>query len=114
MKAETFDKIVEARANERVQEKVAKFKMECLFALEHLLGGKKWSGYNIDTTYLNNMRLPFSLLASENHRSGWPKILWETERNAVREELLGIMDEMQKALLAADKNQPGENREADE
>jgi len=109
MKEKTFDEIVKARANERVQAKLKAFKEVVKTACGQLLGDTYWRGYEQRITLIPNFREVLTLLASEDHTKDWPTSLWEKEEDAVREELLKTMDEMQRAFLAASKAEPGEN-----
>ena len=106
MNAQGFQKIVEARANERVQEKIRTFKKGVADIL-NAFSGRCYCDENNSLT--SHRRAIVAIMASEDHSKGWPKSLWENERTAVEKELLSIMDEMQKALLAADRSEPGEN-----
>jgi len=108
MKSEMFDKIVEARANERVQEKIKKLKRAIGTALTEMKGHRPGM-YPEECCREREAREILAILGSDNPNSGFPKTLWEREREAVTKELLGIMDEMQKALLAADRSEPGEH-----
>jgi hypothetical protein len=108
MKAENFDEIVKARANERVQRKIEAFREDCKRSATELIG-VKYCGYSdrFDDAY----RTLFAILASNKHTEGWPSSLWKKERELVSDELLRVMDEMQRAFLAASKADPGENKE---
>ena len=103
MKAKDFDNIVKARANERVQAKIDLFKQEVKNACTKLFGRSYY-------THDDLARKLFSVMASTNLIEGWPSQLWETEEKKVTEELLSIMDEMQRAFLAAQKGEAGENK----
>ena len=98
MNAEKFDKIVEARANERAQEKIATFKSEITKALTGLVGGH---GYSFLGAPYHEEAI--TALLSVNSTNEWPSVIWDTERKAVTSELLATMNEFQKALMAADK-----------
>lgn len=109
MKSEMFDGIVKARANERVQKKIRKFKQDVGKALSEM--GKGYSRVRPEENCgTEEAKAILAIMGSDNPNSGWPNTLWERERTAVEKELLAIMDEMQKALLAADKAEPGEHR----
>ena len=113
MNAQKFDEIVEARANERVQAKIKKFKADCCKAFGELIGDG-YTSHSYHNPFREEARVAFGVLASDNHAQGWPSSLWEKERQTVSEELLRIMDEMQKALLAASKSEDGENKPVEE
>lgn len=109
MTAKKFDELVKARARQRVDAKVKRFKQEIDRAYREL------TGESICFESYNQVRkLPhaiFTVLASENHRKGWPAWLWKNEEAAVERELLSIMDEMQKALIAVSSKQEYENEQ---
>ena len=113
MKEKTFDEIVKARANERVQAKLKAFKNSVKTACGQLLGDTYWSGYVQHKTLVQSFRTPLGILSSDDHTTGWPTSLWEKEEDIVREELLKTMDEMQRAFLAASKAEPGENTQSE-
>ena len=109
MKAERFDQIVEARTNERAQQKIDKFKKAVRDALGEL--GIWVSGYQMDDCLSQKEPLKiFAVLASSNPTVGWPKEIWDRERTEVVKALLATFDEFQKALIAADRAEPGENQ----
>lgn len=105
MTGEKFDRIVKARADQRVNEKIKQFKSVCSTAYAKLTG-ENWYTNFPDSVMAE---LIFGILASKKHCKGWPKELWEKEEKEVESELLSIMDEMQKALLAAELLEEGEN-----
>ena len=105
MKAEMFDKIVEARANENVQERIGQFQSAVIKALIALGAGDIWT---------DPAKACLAVMQGDNRREGWPEHLWERERKAVRDSLLSTMDMMQKALLAAEKAEPGEYSPAED
>jgi len=107
MKSEKFDRLVKARANERVQEKIREFKESCGYAFQKLTNQRSYvvSDYEMS----DFAKAVFAILVSKNNSKNWPRELWEKEEEKVERELLSIMDEMQKALIAADKNETGEN-----
>jgi hypothetical protein len=109
MTSDMFDKIVKARAMERVEAKINAFKKACLAASRELLPYSyidlRYGGVSLPAEH----RAVFALLASDNHGKNWPVRLWQYEEGLVAEELLKTLDEMQRALLAAEKQQKGEN-----
>jgi len=111
MKEKTFDEIVKARANERTQAKIKAFK-EAVKKACGALTGKDWYGYAQEKQLVPDFRTLLTILSSDDHTTGWPTSLWEKEEDHVREELLKTMDEMQRALLAVSKAEPGENVQA--
>ena len=103
MTGEKFAEIVTKRANERVQEKLKQFKQAIKHAFYELTGsdyvwknetGNKSTEAN--NKILENMAKEYCL----DPNRGWPKYLWEKEEEKVKDELLSLMDEMQKALLS--------------
>lgn len=98
MTANKFNDIVEKRANQRVNQKIENFKHAVGKAISELLDYKNLSlVYHVDKKDVQNI---FKNLSEKKLQTGWPSILWDREREAVSKELLSIMDEMQKALLA--------------
>jgi len=96
MNSSKFDTIVENRAAERVRARIRKFEYALLAELREL------SGRSIDNSSLPelfNGEIFVGILVGLQTRK-WPKYLWEQEREKVANELLSVMDEMQKALLA--------------
>lgn len=108
MNTERFTKIIEARADQRVQDKIRKFRNAVYRAAEELTGVNEqyyMEGYGPVTKSVVDV-------ACTPKPRKWPVSLWEKEEAAVQKELFSIMDEMQKALLAADNHTPGEERPA--
>lgn len=104
MNGKRFDQIVEARAKQRAEAIVNKFVNDvrnALIAVDHGL------------TYCGNIwedDLAKSLLAQLTNldRRGriWPEKILDMQREQVKNELLSVMDEMQKAIIAADNFKP--------
>ena len=101
MKAEKFEQIVRARANKRIQDRLVQFKKDITAALGKLTGGNYIGYATFGQKYWEH-------LAKNGWAKDWPPELWENEEKKVQYELLSIIDEMQKALLDADRNDPGE------
>lgn len=106
MTGEKFAEIVNRRANDRVQNKLRKFKAKIKDAFVELTGSAslydtgKPDDERDDTA--NRAILKRCLEAKDfNFNSGWPSMIWRREEEAVTKELLGMMDEMQKALLSS-------------
>lgn len=114
MKAERFDAIVKARAKARVDKKIAMFKTAVFDATRVLVLGNSPGGVLQGTALQKWARAPIEVLASNNVFEGWPVRLWKDEEKLVEKELLATMDEMSKALLAADKDEKPENSPAEE
>jgi len=108
MKKIKFDEIVAARANERVQQKISTFKLAIKKALAELVD-ESFHSYNLNESLPGSYRGFLNAMLSNNIKIGWPSTLWDVEKEKVASELLAIMDEMQKAMLAADRAEPGEN-----
>lgn len=118
MTSDKFNQIVENRANERVAVKVKTFIKEVAAAFEKLHPSLKsnyngrWAGgvagklvvaifnHLLDKTEGGTGK------TKEGKPSGFPVILWEEEREAVANELLATLDEMQKALMAPASTEP--------
>ena len=101
MKAKDFDTIVIERANQRVQKKLNTFRDTVRKALS-VLGGRMLLDPHAGTqvTELGCKALDN---AKVSQSKVWPSELWRAEEDAVRTELLGTMDEMSRALVAAGK-----------
>ncbi len=95
-----FEELVEARAVERVQTMINKCKGEVRAALRPLIEMHHSAASN---SYSEEACEILAILASENHKEGWPSRLWRRERQRVRKELFETMDEMQRTLLSLDK-----------
>lgn len=113
MTGEKFAEIVTKRANERAQEKIRIFEKKIKSALTeltgtyllYLSGEDKYKNDGRDDS-ANRIILERMLEASDVcFKSGWPSLIWRAEEKAVTEELLSMMDEMQKALLAKAPNE---------
>jgi len=99
MKAEKFDAIVKARADQRIQERLKIFKDDVRKALEKLTG-HSYAGYRSFGSSF------WKVLTGDNWHKGWPKTLWTEEEVRVENELLATLNEMQKAFLALEKEDP--------
>lgn len=97
MKPAKFDEIVKARAAERVDARIRRFKQSIAKAFSDDLGIRMSFNYNYKMEDKEASKV-LQVLCSDNHTKGWPKELWEREREAVTTELLSTMDEMQRAL----------------
>jgi len=104
MTGEKFTEIVTKRANERVQVKLAQFKKAIKHAFYELTGSDyttRPENRPSDRAAANNQILLHMAETFELDPSGnWPSILWRQEEEKVSDELLSMMDEMQKALLS--------------
>jgi len=94
-----FDQIVENRANERVQNKIAKCRKAIFTALNDVLTVN--FGSSESRTWPYDHQKILSILASPDTSQGWPQKIWEHETQLVTKELLATMDEMQAALIAS-------------
>jgi len=108
MKADMFDTIVEARANERVQKRINAFKKEITEAVVRLNGGRRENrgGGQFEQPSVRAALAVLTKDAGTTADKGWPVDLWKHEREDVAGELLETMDEMQKALIAVNKVLP--------
>lgn len=103
MTANKFDEIVNKRANQRVNQKIEDFKLAVGKAIKELFKYDNTSiYYALDKPEVITI---FKNLSEQKLQTGWPSVLWEKEREAVSKELLSIMDEMQKALLAPEPSE---------
>jgi len=100
MKAKDFDAIVVARANERVQNKIKIFRGNIIKALITLGGSVLYNSCSQQVSKVGELALACT---REHSSQEWPLELREMEEAAVRKELLSTLDEMQRALLAANK-----------
>ena len=97
MEAKGFDKIVQARADERVRDKILRFERAMLSALREFAGASD----NYKASAYGNEIL--TVLATPCNNRLWPPRMWREEEALVEKELLATMDEMQRALLAASR-----------
>lgn len=107
-----LEKMIEDRANDVVQDKIKKFKYEIELAVEKLVGlGRgdlKFGSYCKHEASTNVYRLAAAyivcLISNDQDPEtakaySWPALLWEKERDAIRNELLAKMDLMQQLLM---------------
>jgi len=116
MNASKFDQIVKARAQQRIEARVSKFRSDVALAFQALFTGMPYadSPFNfpshsrseISGQYLSKAKAQSALnglFYGENNqpqRITLPASFWETEEAEVSKQLLATMDEMQKALCA--------------
>lgn len=105
MKAEMFDKIVKARTDELVDNKIRRF-MKTVIEAARLLLGPSWSTVDVKRV--------INIASGIDSDRKWPKELWEHESKEVAEALLKTFDEFTQAKLAADKAEPPENKMEEE
>ena len=106
MNSDRFNQIIENRAQERVKKRVADFEKKIGDAFRELHSSvapnyySRWScgerGRNVSAIF----RFLIGAENAEGKPAGYPKALWDEEREQVEKELLATMDEMQKALIA--------------
>lgn len=105
MTGEKFAEIVTKRANERVQVRLKTFKEQVYTAFRNLMGetglrpsgeGNKKDKEDYNRAILQQMLEQKTIGITE----AWPKVIWKEEEECVTKELLSMMDEMQKALIA--------------
>ena len=100
--------IVKARANQRAQQKIENFKSSIRGHFQQL-GISLYTSDNGIQGGIDAIKI-YGFLSGFDGYPGWPRVIWDNEEELVRKELLATMDEFQKALLAAEKAEPGENR----
>ncbi len=105
MKGTDFDRIVKNRADERMQKKIGTFKNAIQNAFKNLTGSGYVSSEATSTDGVANWTILTGMVAKGDvfKLKEWPLYLWDGEENKVRSELLSVMDEMQKALLAPER-----------
>ena len=101
MTGEKFAEIVTKRANERVNIKIREFK-KAIYQAFNKLSGEQYISKNSKGLQGLNFAILAQMVEEEaiGFNVGWPRLLWEQEEEKVKYELLSMMDEMQKALLA--------------
>ena len=106
MKATTFDEIVTAKTNARVQDKIKEVRAAVFAAIDKMGYGASVDKFVFrDPTGWGKLILG-SILRNDGK---WPKRIWEEERKLVAGELLQTMDVMQKAILSTSrKADPGD------
>lgn len=103
MKNWKFDQLVAARANANVQEKILKCKLKIINALREVLGyqplnslsGSHWGYY---TNGVKECQKILSIMLSGNWTKDWPGVIWEAEKARVADEIIGMMQPMERAL----------------
>jgi len=104
MNSGKFDEIVVNRADERVQNKINKFRKDLAQTLKPLTGSAYYSGeYNVIRAGIGVLKA----IIGGDSRHDYPRDIWEREEKEVAEELLDAMDEMQKALIARGPDKDG-------
>lgn len=104
MTPDRFNTIVQNRAKERVEKKIADFEKAVADAALKLHPSLKsnylnrWSGGSAGKAMAAIFRRLLSREPTPEHPTGYPAELWADEEKAVQEELLATMDEMAKAL----------------
>ncbi len=94
MSPSRFNEVIQNRGHERAVKKIEAFKSAVHVALEALL--PKHCQYFCAAEHKEIL----GILLSGQLNAGWPAQIWHTEYERVTKELLGTMDEMQKALVA--------------
>jgi len=103
MNTEQFEKSVQNKANQNVQQKIATFKESLKKALNTLTGSeclsKDYYCYiSPDGCKANKEIFQLFINGDTISPNDWPKFLWEKEQKEVREKLFGMMDIMQRAV----------------
>jgi hypothetical protein len=80
-----------------VKERISKFKDEVKTSLDKLF---ITSNYKYCGTISGIGRTALNVLASDDNMKGWPSILWDEEETRVKDEIMSVMDEVQKMYLA--------------
>lgn len=102
MNAFKFDELVKARANERVQERIKKFREDIINAVKTLRPEFKHHSLTVRSDMVKG------LFACLPENTGWPAEIWRDEEECVSKELLATLDEMQKAFISIGKIIPDE------
>lgn len=103
MSPSKFDAIVENRAVERTRARIRQFQTDINEAVITLTKGRSRPLSN-DSFWAS---APWAEICAALISNKWPAYLWEQEREAVTKELLSVMDEMQKALVAPAPSEDG-------
>lgn len=120
MKDWKFDRLVQARADAQVQQKIKKCKLGILNAIRELLGAPAVQILDPSLGYFSDAESSkkiLQILSSDNWSKGWPRLLWDREEQKVAEEILGMMQPMERALRdlervpEADECQPEKENE---
>lgn len=96
MTGDKFNEIVKKRADQRVQDKIKKFKTELHNAVRDLTGQSEPYPWRIIQQKINTKAI--NAMLHENEK--WPRDIWDNEEKQVTKELLSTLDEMQLALLS--------------
>lgn len=129
MNQSRFDQVIKNRAQQRVDQRIEKFRLSVAEAFKELFRGTKsgpdfyyngWIPWNANKDVVivaGNVATGMYYQLPANGKSAscenpapkcvWPRCLWETEEASVEKELLATMDEMQKALLAPPPSEDG-------
>lgn len=116
MNASKFDQIVKARAQQRIEARVNKFRADIAAAFNDLFKGTPYQDSPFANPSYSRSEIKGQYLSSKNAKTvldslfyddaGQPKRMilplsfWESEESEVSKQLLATMDEMQKALCA--------------
>ena len=122
MNKSRFDTIVANRAHERVTAKIEAFRKSIADAFRNLhpsFAADYYNGFDYKARNSESVKLLLSNVAQGLYfqrdekgeylkegeakttvRLKWPRILWNEEQEAVQKELLAVMDEMQRSLVA--------------
>ena len=115
MKAEMFDKIVKARADQLVDRKIKDFRGAIYQALRNIMGCDNRELFSYGGGNLNDEAKSLIKIAAMDYSDQkWPRSLWGRETKEVTAALLQTFDEFTQARLAADKAGPPENKMEEE
>jgi hypothetical protein len=99
MNRESLEEQIKKRADERVQERIKRFKEAVVRAANELCGTQHQLN-SFSHELPEPLRQCFAAMASDNHRKAWPSTLWADERARVTDEVFATMNELQRVLLA--------------
>ena len=108
MNTEKFEKSVTNLANSRVQKQIETFRNDIQNAFYKLTGDRYFRDSGKDSARGTNFKI--ARLMSENDITdikSWPPYLWRKQEEKVREELFGMMDTVQRALIAPEPSDDG-------
>ena len=125
MKIETIEEKINLRANENVQAKIKAFKLAITAAMKALFGPGHCKYQFGEASFaddenrkkektLDDYRAYSAVLRlagkdSVDHKAlPWPTVLWDIERELVRNDLMEKMDLMQKLLMTKDGGNEGD------
>lgn len=109
MDRETLERKVSVRANEKVNEAICNFKLQCANAARTLAQAT----YSLPFSNYERRQIFkkfYSIMASDEDSAGWPNELWRNTEEATLKEVLDTMNAMQKMLVAKEVDPENENK----